>query len=206
MCAMCASFERQRFLFYVYDKLFMNTKNQLKILHLAPEKSVYDFISKNPLIDYTCCDIEPENYPYCKTIQKEDGMKLSFKDESFDFILHNHVMEHVPNDIDFLIECTRVLKPEGKMIVSVPFYPEDLCDDTKKTDEERIEFYGQADHLRKYGKDILKKISSDQYTITPIIQTDFLSEQEIFAIRGVAHNPEDYFLFFDKLSAISLFQ
>ena len=133
MCALCASFERQRFLYYVYEKMFFNTEKKIKLLHFAPEKSVYDKISKNKNIEYVCCDLEPENYPYVKQIQKQDGMHLSFADKTFDFIIHNHIMEHVPDDIEFLKECARVLKDDGKMIVSVPYFPDSLCDDTKTT-------------------------------------------------------------------------
>ncbi len=193
MCAMCASFERQRFLYYVYDKLFFNTDKTVKLLHFAPEKSVYDKICKNQNIEYVCCDLEPKNFPFVKNIQKEDGMNLSFPDNTFDFIIHNHIMEHVPDDIKFIKECLRVLKPDGKMIVSVPYSPEGLCDDSKVTDEERIKYYGQADHVRMYGRDILAHFDAKEFEIKVINPKDYLTEEQLKDIAGIASEPEDYF-------------
>ena len=194
MCAICVSFERQRFLYYVYEKMFFNTEKNIKLLHFAPEKSVYDKISKNKNIEYVCCDLEPENYPYVKQIQKQDGMHLSFADKTFDFIIHNHIMEHVPDDIEFLKECARVLKDDGKMIVSVPYFPDSLCDDTKTTEEDRIKYYGQADHVRGYGKDILEHLKDSAYKIEVINQRDYLSDDELENIAGIAENPHDFFM------------
>ncbi|MGX3043800.1 methyltransferase domain-containing protein [Helicobacter sp. T3_23-1056] len=155
MCAICASFERQRFLYFVYENLFLNTDKPLKILHFAPEKCIYDRISKNPNLAYTACDLEPKNYPYIKNIDKQDGCNLTYENNSFDIIIHNHILEHVPNPIKLLQENLRILKQDGIIIASIPYYPNDLCDESKTTDEDRIKYYGQADHLRKFGKDFL---------------------------------------------------
>jgi 2-polyprenyl-3-methyl-5-hydroxy-6-metoxy-1,4-benzoquinol methylase len=39
---------------------------------------------------------------------------------SFDAIILNHVIEHVPDPILVLKECHRILKPEGRLIVATP--------------------------------------------------------------------------------------
>lgn len=50
-----------------------------------------------------------------------DGVTFPFESASFDSLVSFEVMEHV-DDIDvFFSEIVRVLKPGGKMIVSVPF-------------------------------------------------------------------------------------
>jgi len=45
---------------------------------------------------------------------------LPFKDESFDFILLVHVLEHVKNKFELLRECYRVLQPRGTLHIRVP--------------------------------------------------------------------------------------
>ncbi len=55
-------------------------------------------------------------------IRREDLTALSFADESFDAVMALEVMEHIPDFRKAFTECARVLKPEGKMILSVPFH------------------------------------------------------------------------------------
>lgn len=54
-------------------------------------------------------------------ILHEDAMKLSFADETFDIIVSNDVFEHVADYKVALSESSRVLKHNGKMLLSIPF-------------------------------------------------------------------------------------
>ncbi len=49
-----------------------------------------------------------------------DANALPFRDESFDLVFHQGVMEHFRNTIPMTEECTRVLKPGGNLLVDVP--------------------------------------------------------------------------------------
>lgn len=198
MCAMCASFQRHRFLYYVYLKEFLQQGKNIKVLHFAPEKSIYDFINKFDNIDYVCCDLQPQLYPYAFGIRQEDGMSLSFNDNTFDIIIHNHILEHVPDDIEFIQETLRVLKDDGKILISIPYYKNDLCDDHYKTDEERTRYYGLADHVRKYGKDILKKFSISGLKVNIINQNDYLTNEELACIKSFQDSSEDLYMIMQK--------
>jgi SAM-dependent methyltransferase len=50
-----------------------------------------------------------------------DGKKIPFEDNSFDGILCTEVLEHVFNIDELLTELHRVLKPNGKAIITTPF-------------------------------------------------------------------------------------
>lgn len=50
-----------------------------------------------------------------------DGKKFPFNAETFDSIICNQVLEHVFEAEDFLKEIFRVLKPHGKLLITVPF-------------------------------------------------------------------------------------
>jgi SAM-dependent methyltransferase len=50
-----------------------------------------------------------------------DGENFPFKSDIFDSVLCNQVLEHVFNPDQFLREIHRVLKPGGKLLLTVPF-------------------------------------------------------------------------------------
>lgn len=51
-----------------------------------------------------------------------DAMFLPFNKEKFDFHLSFEVLEHISNPFKFFSEATRVLKKNGKIILSVPVF------------------------------------------------------------------------------------
>lgn len=50
-----------------------------------------------------------------------DGKTFPFPDGSFDSVLTNQVFEHVFNPTEFMSEINRVLKPNGHLLLTVPF-------------------------------------------------------------------------------------
>lgn len=51
---------------------------------------------------------------------KVDSAKLPFKDGSFDVVVSNHVVEHVPDQATHLHELVRVLRPGGVVYLATP--------------------------------------------------------------------------------------
>jgi len=51
-----------------------------------------------------------------------DCQKLSFGDNHFDIVVCCQVLEHIPDADSAVFEMHRVLKPGGKIVVTVPFY------------------------------------------------------------------------------------
>ncbi|MGE3147537.1 MAG: class I SAM-dependent methyltransferase [Pseudorhodoplanes sp.] len=56
-------------------------------------------------------------------VEKGDIGALPFADASFDFVLATDVIEHVDDDLAALREIHRVLKPGGRVLISVPAFP-----------------------------------------------------------------------------------
>jgi SAM-dependent methyltransferase len=50
-----------------------------------------------------------------------DGNRLPFADESVDTVLSTEVLEHVPDPRRCVREMARILKPGGRLLVTVPF-------------------------------------------------------------------------------------
>jgi SAM-dependent methyltransferase len=53
-------------------------------------------------------------------VQEGSADDLPFDDQTFDVVTLLDVVEHVPNEHGVFAECRRVLKPGGKLLVTVP--------------------------------------------------------------------------------------
>jgi SAM-dependent methyltransferase len=157
LCPSCLSLERHRLIWLYLQKTtdFFNARK--KVLHIAPEVC---FIKKFEAIhgeNYITGDIES---PLAKI--KMDIHAIPLPDNTFDLVLCNHVLEHVQSDIKAMTEIKRVLRPGGFAILQVPFFhpiPDVTMEDLSITDPaEREKLFGQDDHVRKFGKDYLKRI------------------------------------------------
>lgn len=47
-----------------------------------------------------------------------DAIRLPFADESFDYVMSNQVLEHVPDPFEFFQEVNRVLRPGGRAFIT----------------------------------------------------------------------------------------
>lgn len=175
------SLERHRLLWlYLKDKTGFFTKN-LKVLHFAPEQAFYKRFRKLKNLNYTTTDL---NSPLADV--KADICNLPFPDNEFDFILCNHVLEHIPDDTKALNEIYRILKPGGTAILQIPqdLEREQTYEDNSITDKKtRERIFGQYDHVRVYGRDYFDKLRSIGFRVEEIDYTRYLSSEEINTYR-----------------------
>ncbi|MDA9309195.1 class I SAM-dependent methyltransferase [Flavobacteriaceae bacterium] len=175
------SLERHR-LFWLYLKnetTFFSAP--LRVLHFAPEQAFVQKFKKQKNLTYTTTDL---NSPIADV--KADICDLPFKDNSFDFIICNHVLEHIPDDTKAMQELYRVLAPSGTAIVQVPYDAkrEITFEDNTITDQsERTRIFGQYDHLRVYGMDYFKKLSSIGFDVNALDYTSGISSDDIERYR-----------------------
>jgi SAM-dependent methyltransferase len=159
-CPKCDSLERFR-LYYLYLTAYLPKDKPLKVLHFAPERIIKALFKSFTNITYLSADINPK-----KAMVKEDITKLSFPNESFDFIFCSHVLEHIPEDIKAMREIRRVLKPDGTAILLVPIMDNYKGKPITKTYEdftitdpkEREQVFGQHDHVRIYARDFKERL------------------------------------------------
>lgn len=175
------SLERHR-LFWLYLKnetTFFSAP--LRVLHFAPEQAFVQKFKKQKNLTYTTTDL---NSPIADV--KADICDLPFKDNSFDFIICNHVLEHIPDDTKAMQELYRVLAPSGTAVVQVPYDAkrEITFEDNTITDQsERTRIFGQYDHLRVYGMDYFKKLSSIGFDVNALDYTSGISSDDIERYR-----------------------
>lgn len=171
------SLERHRLLWlYLKNETDFFTKS-IKVLHFAPEQAFYKKFRKHPNLNYTTTDL---NSPLADV--KADICDLPFKDNSYDVILCNHVLEHIPDDTKAMKELYRILKPGGMAILQIP---QDLNraktfeDDSITDKKERSRIFGQYDHVRIYGRDYFDKLRSIGFKVDEVDYTNHLSDHEI---------------------------
>ena len=109
------SLERHRLLWlYLKNETDFFNKD-LKVLHFAPEAAFLEKFKKLKNISYDTIDLDS---PLANI--KADICDLPLDNESYDFILCNHVLEHVIDDKKAMQELYRVLKKDGIGIFQVP--------------------------------------------------------------------------------------
>ena len=142
------SLERHRLLWLYLNNETNFFSKTLKVLHIAPEQCFYNLFKNLKNINYTTFDL---NSPLADI--KGDICNLPFKENSFDFILCNHVLEHINDDKKAMKELYRVLNKNGTAILQVPINQKSskTFEDSSIVDKkERIEKFGQYDHIRLY--------------------------------------------------------
>ena len=100
------SLERHRMLWlYLKNKTDIFTK-KIKLLHFAPEPAFHKVFKNSNNISYDTIDL---NSPLAEI--KADICNLPLEDNTYDYILCNHVLEHILDDnLKAISELHRVLK------------------------------------------------------------------------------------------------
>jgi glycosyltransferase involved in cell wall biosynthesis len=192
-CPHCYCHDRERHLVKYFDKLNIWDKYIIgkNVLHIAPEKHVQQIISNLSTKDYICGDL----YPINESIMKIDITDMQFEDNYFDFIICNHVLEHIPNDLKAMKELFRVLKKGGCAVLQTPYSPDidkSFEDETINTDQQRKKFFGQSDHVRIYGKDLFERVKSAGFELKIVKNNDLFTEEE--SKKYGVNNKEDLIL------------
>lgn len=162
-CSKCLCVERNRLMWLALERLQL-PRPQTRVLHFAPELGIASRLAAICGEGYVACDLSPDRYTSKHyTVQ---GLDLCtdldrFADASFDLILHNHVLEHLPCDVaDVLRELERILAPGGVHLFSVPIRGETMTEDISPdvSPEERKRRFGQDDHMRLFGRSDLPQL------------------------------------------------
>lgn len=155
----------------LFDKVYQFVKNhtlkqKLKLLNSfnTEEKTVLDigagtgdFLSVCKNNSWKTVGVEPSKQAREIALKKgiilqEDVVK--YQNKQFDVITMWHVLEHVPNLVDYINQLKKLLKPNGVLVIAVPNY--------KSYDAKHYkEFWAAYDvprHLWHFSKTAIKKL------------------------------------------------
>ena len=172
------SLERHRMLWlYLKNETDIFTK-QIRLLHFAPEPAFHKIFKNCNNISYDTIDL---NSPLAEI--KADICDLPIENDTYDYILCNHVLEHIDDDIKAMSELYRVLKKGGIGIFQIPIDIErknTFEDPSITSPKQRNKIFGQYDHVRIYGMDYFDRLKSVGFSVNQIYYGEKLSEEEIF--------------------------
>lgn len=170
-CPDCYSMDRERLYAWYLKKYVPLTINQ-SLLDLAPSKSLSKWLKKNYHCNYITADLFMDDVDIKTDIEK----MVVFENESFDFVICSHVMEHVNSDVKAMNEIFRVLKKGGSAIIMTPVLRnfDGIDEDPSCIDiAERWRRFGQDDHVRLYSQKIfIGRLKSSGFKVMIINQTN----------------------------------
>lgn len=147
-CPICDSIPRHRIESVWLDEQSISGKN---VLLWAPENSMKTYLNTKST-NLVTADLYDN-----KVMKIEDIECSSFSENEFDYIICNHVLEHVKDVENALKDTYRILKDDGTVLITVPLMPglkKTYEDKNINSESDRRKNYGQGDHLRLFGEDI----------------------------------------------------
>lgn len=198
-CPHCDCTDRERHLSMYFDRLQLWSKVRGgAVIHFAPEVQLSELIKKeNPRL-YVKADLNPRS----PDTQRIDITDIPYPDNSFDVVICNHVLEHLPDDAKAFSEISRVIKSDGIAIVQTPFSPlldTSIFSPLINNDLLRKKYYGEVDHYRLYGNDLFKKFNQAGLTVNLVSHNDALKD---FDFRYFGVNPDEDLILVTKDASI----
>lgn len=185
-CTSCGASDRERLYALWIDQQIekKSFSKSTRVIHFAPEASLSKKLKDLGFFEYKTADLLMDGVDY-----KVDMMNMPFDDESFNFFICSHVLEHVESDDQAIKELHRITKPGGCGILMVP-----IIMGLEKTGEDpsvkdgagRWRLYGQDDHVRLYAHDdYVNKIRRNGFRVEELGESYF--GEEVFRSLGLTH-------------------
>lgn len=170
LCPICGALERDRLIFsFLEEKTDILTKST-KILHFSPSKSLINLFGNNKNFNNISSNII-------------DYQNNDYENNEFGCIFCVHILDKVENDIEFMRELYRIVKPSsegGFLLVNVPLLRDVTFENEEyNTPELRLKYYHDKNRYRIYGRDIKERLESVGFTVEEYVPDDFLDSKLI---------------------------
>jgi hypothetical protein len=171
ICPVCRAFARHRWL-WLCMKQESIVKPGATVLEFAPTSCLTRRMRRAGM-KVTTTDLYADNVDV-----RADICALPFPPQSFDIVLCSMVLEHIPDDIKAMQEIHRVLRPHGKVFITVPIRDGRTYENSSvTTPEDREKHFGQMDHVRFYGMDIVERLERTGFQVSTVdVKANILPE------------------------------
>ena len=164
-CMTCHSLERHRVAALLIPQLVSRTAGEGVVLDIAPYSVLSRFLKETFGSQLVGLDLDPAADGRSIDLQA-DITRLPLRSDSVDVVYCSHVLEHVPDDSAAIREIARVLHPSGFAYVQVPRRKGGVTEErVSASSQERLERFGQADHVRIYGDDFESRLQDEGLSV-----------------------------------------
>jgi SAM-dependent methyltransferase len=126
VCTGCFMSNRQRFVLEAIQQTWVAPTSALLLLESMSSlvSAITGRYSSVVTSEYVASDAKGGVEYECRNsrVRHEDATRLSLSSNSLDGIVHNDVLEHIPEYRKTLAEARRVLKPGGSLLFTCPFF------------------------------------------------------------------------------------
>jgi ubiquinone/menaquinone biosynthesis C-methylase UbiE len=81
------------------------------------------------------------------SLQLIDGKKMPYDDHSFDLVMTNSLVHHIPNPLDLLLEIDRVVKVDGSILIRDLLRPNSIAEIDKIVQEANLHYSPRQQQL-----------------------------------------------------------
>ena len=183
-CPNCNSSPRERFVMYSFKNgLIPALSKGMHALHVAPsERNIKEYLRST--VDWIGGDINPNRYN--NDVIYLDLVKMDI-DNFFNLIYASHVLEHILDDQKAMQNIYNHLVPGGTAIILVPLLGEVTIEGgANLSPRERQKRFGQYDHVRQYGMDIIDRLKNVGFSVD-IIDASNVAASKIEKYRFDTH-------------------
>jgi len=174
-CPVCRSLQRHRLVWLLLqDRILANGSIQGRMLHIAPEAALSAKFEAMNGLAYITADMGEDHVS-----TQLDICDIPMPNNTFDFLMCSHVLEHVADDRRALSEFRRVMTKDGIGVILVPIFAETTFEDPSITDPvEREQIFGQLDHVRVYGNDFGDRMRAEGFDVTEVTAADLTTPED----------------------------
>jgi len=167
-CPICRSTDKERLVFtYLKEKEQEEKLHDAKILHIAPERNLQKWLLSISY-NYIAGDAFLQNQEFDGEVRYVDICDTPFEDNEFQYVICNHVICDIKDDIKAIKEVFRILAIDGIAILQVPITKITSTVEYANvhTKAERELAYGYGYHERIYNdKEYVKLIESAGFQV-----------------------------------------
>lgn len=151
------------------------------VLEVGPTRCFSQLCRSLPHVRYAGVGLEDAG---CSA--RTDVTRLALRGATVDLVVCFHVLEHVADDRAALAELHRVLRPGGTAIIQVPLRGARTVEDPAALPADRERLFGQHDHLRWYGANVVERVRAAGFTVAMDRPCDWLEGDLVrrHALRG----------------------